>query len=269
MEATGSSAADGALVGSAQFPSHSASRRAASVAEHSYPWSNVTEEEIALTGGRVTAGVVRVGSTVRRPVGSNAAFVHELLRNLADAEFPYSPRFLGIDSHGREILSYVEGTVPSDLGLYSAKQLRVAAGMISRLHATTASISLSGENEVVCHGDLSPCNFVFRGEQPVAMIDFDSAHAGSRRIDVGYALWTWLEIGNPARDATETGEAIAQFCTDYGAGAPSDPLAAIHEAQEWLVGRCGPDEFGRGVAGWARRSQDWLSRNHSELINSI
>jgi hypothetical protein len=38
--------------------------------------------ETALTGGRLTPGVVRVGDTVRRPTGPHWLFVHALLAHL-------------------------------------------------------------------------------------------------------------------------------------------------------------------------------------------
>lgn len=53
--------------------------------------------EIALAGGRVTAGVVRVGDTVRRPIASDRTQVHSLLTYLEEARFASAPRFLGID----------------------------------------------------------------------------------------------------------------------------------------------------------------------------
>ena len=42
------------------------------------------QDEVPLRGGRVTAGVVRVGETVRRPPTANSDFVKRLLRHLAD-----------------------------------------------------------------------------------------------------------------------------------------------------------------------------------------
>ena len=60
--------------------------------------------EIPLLGGRLTPGIVRVGNTVRRLPKSNAPFVHNLLLFLEDQVFPFAPRFLGMDSRGREIL---------------------------------------------------------------------------------------------------------------------------------------------------------------------
>lgn len=69
------------------------------------------EDEIPLLGGDVTAGVVRVGSTVRRPTGAHSPLVHAMLQHLERVGFAGAPRFLGIDERGREILTYVEGEV--------------------------------------------------------------------------------------------------------------------------------------------------------------
>nr|WP_026876336.1 hypothetical protein [Jiangella gansuensis] len=49
--------------------------------------------------------VVRVGETVRRPVMPWSAAVQALLLHLEAVGFPYAPRFLGLDEHGREVLS--------------------------------------------------------------------------------------------------------------------------------------------------------------------
>ncbi|MFG1755530.1 hypothetical protein [Streptosporangium sandarakinum] len=59
-----------------------------------YVESPEPHREIPLVGGDVTEGVVRVGDTVRRPVGPNAPLVHALLRHLEEG----APRFLGIDA---------------------------------------------------------------------------------------------------------------------------------------------------------------------------
>ena len=49
--------------------------------------------ELPLAGGRQTPGVVRVGNTVRRPVGPNSSFVHHLLHYLEDVGFEGAPGF--------------------------------------------------------------------------------------------------------------------------------------------------------------------------------
>lgn len=70
---------------------------------------NDGEAEVPLQGGRVTPAVVRVGNTVRRPPRMNAEFVHVLLNHLAAVGFDGTPRFLGTDEQGRDVLSYIEG----------------------------------------------------------------------------------------------------------------------------------------------------------------
>ena len=69
------------------------------------------QAEIPLAGGDVTEGVVRVGDTVRRPVGPHSPLVHALLAHLESVGFEGAPRFLGIDGSGREVLSYIDGEV--------------------------------------------------------------------------------------------------------------------------------------------------------------
>ncbi|TMR09056.1 aminoglycoside phosphotransferase family protein, partial [Nonomuraea turkmeniaca] len=76
-----------------------------------YVEPDASHPEVPLAGGDVTEGVVRVGDTVRRPVGSNAPLVHALLRHLERIRFPGAPRLLGIDASGREVLTYVTGEV--------------------------------------------------------------------------------------------------------------------------------------------------------------
>ena len=224
-------------------------------------------DEIPLKGGRVTQGVVRVGDTVRRPIGRHSAFVHELLRHLESIDFPHAPRFVGIDSQGREILSYLEGWVPPDLEAFSDAQMRAAARIIKRYHEATAGTSLAGDQEVVCHGDLNPCNFVFPDGSPQFLIDFDCAFPGPRRIDLGYAIWLWLDIGNPELDPHETGRRVAAFLEEYGRGGPLDPIQAILDAQDWLTDRCNerPSSYTGKVAAWARSCRRWVEQQRERL----
>jgi len=67
--------------------------------------------EIPLLGARITAGIVRVDDTVRRPISGDRTAVHALLRHLEAVGFDGTPRFLGIDETGREILSFLPGSL--------------------------------------------------------------------------------------------------------------------------------------------------------------
>ena len=86
------------------------------------------------------------------------------------------------------MFSYLAGDVPVELDAsFSDATLTMAAQLIRRFHDATADTELTSGQEVVCHNDLSPCNFVFRSGKPVAMIDFDNAAPGTRLHDLGYA----------------------------------------------------------------------------------
>jgi hypothetical protein len=67
--------------------------------------------EIALGGGNVSGGVVRIGDTVRRPAGPWTAAMHALLDHLHAAGFHGAPRPLGLDELGREVLTFIPGTI--------------------------------------------------------------------------------------------------------------------------------------------------------------
>ena len=97
--------------------------------------------EQLLPGGFVNA-VVRVGDTVRRPPSPNAGFVHDLLDHLERHGWTGTPRYLGADADGREILSFLEGHVawedrqPAEVG--SDASLAEVARLARQLHDLTA-----------------------------------------------------------------------------------------------------------------------------------
>lgn len=226
-------------------------------------FATTMKNETPLIGGRTTAGVVRVGDTVRRPAGPDHTLAHELLTHLERVGFPYSPRFLGIDEQGREILTYVEGWVPTDLGTFSDRQLQAAARIIAAFHDATTGSPLAAGSEVVCHGDLSPCNFVFRGDAPVAIIDFDACFRGSRRIDIGYAAWLWLDIGDPGLDPVDVGRRLSLFL--HSCGVRSDmAVGAVLDAQSWLEQRCRAS-CSRDTEHWAAGCRAWVLTHRTLL----
>ena len=134
------------------------------------------ERAIALTGGRTTTGVVRIGNTVDRPISARAP----------------------------------------ELGDFSDSQLVAAACLLRQLHDETLDCPLRKTHEIACHGDASPCNCVFVDGMPTAFIDFDNAHAGSRLDDLGYAAWLWIDIGNDDLSVDRQGQRVADFFRAYG-----------------------------------------------------
>lgn len=212
--------------------------------------------EIPLEGGRITTGVVKVDNTVRRPLSENSPFVHSLLQHLERSGFPGAPRFLGIDDKSREILSYLEGTVPSDLAWFSDNQLESAAKLIRHYHNATSGLAQAYDAEVICHNDLSPCNFVFVDGIPHATIDFDAAQPGSRISDLSYAAWMWLDIGNTEIAAVEQRRRLALFCQAYGIPLDQDFVEAMLQRQ-WQLKEQGEKEADSAMKTWAKNCYAW------------
>ncbi len=152
--------------------------------------------EKKLSGGRTATNVVQIGNTVRRTVKTKSQFTRDLLKLLEKKHFEYSPRFLGIDEKGREILTFTRGSVPHKDMKWTNSQLISIVIMIKKFHDATEGSNLTGKKEVVCHNDISPWNIVMLDNRPVGLIDFDSAAPGKRADDLGYFLWTFLKLGS-------------------------------------------------------------------------
>ena len=226
-----------------------------------------TETEVPLAGGRTTCGVVRIGDTVRRPIGENSSFVHKLLNDLEEKKFQFAPKYLGMDEKGREILSFIDGVVPTDLGDFTHVQIKQGAEILSELHKITESMTNNGE--VICHGDASPANFVFKDGLPIAMIDFDAAHVGTLKEDVGYSSWLWSNLGFRTQNSRDIAEKLIAFLAGYKEFDRSVLVESIVDAQRILLERFTVelDEGKDMLAGieWVTNCQQWLKHNGEKV----
>jgi aminoglycoside phosphotransferase (APT) family kinase protein len=147
----------------------------------------MSEPEI-LAGGGVNE-VVRIGDVVRRPAGSWAPLVHDLLRHLRERGFTGAPRPHRITGDGYEILDYLPGEVSNYPPLPAATTvtaLESAARLLRAYHDATAGFAATAPRdgwqlpavepvEVLCHGDFAPYNCVLTGDTVTGMFDFDVA----------------------------------------------------------------------------------------------
>jgi len=187
-------------------------------------------EEQPLTGGNVSAGVVRVGDTVRRPAGPWTPSVHALLTHLHEAGFRSAPRPLGIDERGREVLAFVPGEVvwPDRFALVeqTAGLVRVAR-MIRDFHEAVQDFRPPREacwqvlvpaegDDIIAHQDLAPWNLV-AGESGWAFIDWDTAAPGSRLWDVAYAVRGFVPLSaHPDWQTPDAAARLRLFADTYG-----------------------------------------------------
>jgi Ser/Thr protein kinase RdoA (MazF antagonist) len=222
--------------------------------------------EMPLHGGRVTRDVIRVGHTVRRPRTPTSEFVASLLADLERRGLGAAPRHLGTDEQGREVFTFIEGVVPAELESdFTDETLASAARLIRRYHDATAASSLAQPAEIVCHNDLSPCNFVFRDGAPVGIIDFDAAAPGSRLQDVGYAIFLWLNLGTDGPAATEQRRRIEVFCDAYGMEAEESVIAAVVDSVSRNIDRLRAGARCADAAWWEVQLA-WIGQHREQLV---
>jgi hypothetical protein len=177
--------------------------------------------EIPLAGGDVTEGLVRVGDTVRRPPGPHSPLVRALLTHLAAIGFEGAPRFLGIDSSGRDVLGYINGEVagrPRPPWIADEARLasvgRLVRGYDDAASSFTPAPDLLGNSapaappgippapaypaELIGHVDITPENVVFRDGTAYALIDFDLAKPATRADEMYNAMQWWAPLADPA-----------------------------------------------------------------------
>jgi aminoglycoside phosphotransferase (APT) family kinase protein len=212
---------------------------------------------------------MRVGDTVRRPPNANSDFVRRPLGHLAARGFDGVPRSFGTDKVGREVFSYIEGEVPAELGFHDDRALCAAAVLIRRFHDLGAELMTSSAAhevgiEVICHNDLSPCNFVFKDGLPVAMIDFDAASPGTRAYDFGYAAWLWLDFGSPEVPPAEQRRRLRLFADAYGGMDRHVVLRSMMERQMVLVAE-GTRQGNSAMSAWAADCLQWTRHHAPEL----
>ena len=234
--------------------------------------------ETVLRGGDLNV-VVRIGDTVRRPVGRWSPAVHALLRHFEQVGFDGAPRFIGIDEQGREILSYVEGEpahapVPAgddavfELGALLRRMHDAQAGLAAPAGAVWQTmVGAPGQGEVVCHYDCFWPNVVFRDGSPSALIDWDLASPGPRLHDLASAanFWTPLRPDDQSEawglptDRQE--QRLRALCDGYGlTEAEREPLVgAVAEINR--IGLATYQQWGRAERrpGWGEtwdRDQD-------------
>ncbi len=133
--------------------------------------------------------------------------------------------------------------------------------MLRRLHDATAGSELAGGQEVVCHNDPSPCNYVFVDGRPAAFIDFDHAAPGDRLRDVAYAGWLWTMSADDGPPLPEQARRLRLMADTYGLSDTSVLLDAVLLRQEEnlaaaLARSQSPDpavaEHGHASATWQR-----------------
>jgi len=215
------------------------------------------QEEVPLAGGISTPGVVRVGDTVRRPLKPDSDVVHALLAHLARCGFEGAPRYLGVDSRGRTILSFIEGFAPPHNGFRLSEQgVRAGARLVRTVHDLTQGTKFAAGSDVACHPNLSQPNFIFQDMIPVAIIDWDGTRPGARLANFGDFLWAFVHPaiygdGEPAAHMLR----VAADAYGWSGGGLVDAMLATVQHFQTVV------EGDQGAMEWAASELAYMERN--------
>jgi len=258
------------------------------------------EVETRLLGGTANRGlVVRVGDTVRRPLRPSSPAVHALLDHLSQVGFEAVPEFLGVDTQGREVLTYVPGetvTAPYPAWSMTDAALESVARLLRRYHEAVAGFDPAGHNwaepvpsaytdGLVGHNDPNLDNLVFRDGVAVALIDFDLAGPGSALWDVAAAVRLWAPL-RPDADILDARQGqsltrLRRFADAYDLSDPDrnrlvDAAAANHiwcmdyvrrgaeSGHPWFHQR-----WTTGESTLTDRTNHWFTTHHDVLHQAI
>ncbi|UVY83551.1 phosphotransferase [Brachybacterium sp. NBEC-018] len=184
------------------------------------------EPEIPLAGGNASAGVVRVGDTVRKPWTSHSPGVLALMGTLRDRGVDL-PAPLGQDEQGRMVTEYVPGALAMDSPALTRAQLAEVGAMVRGIHDACAGLSAQElglgpalipvpDADLVCHGDLTPWNLVL-GPRWV-FIDWDGAASSTRAWDLAYSAQAFT-LNDVTADPHHAAEDLRAFVLGIGDGA--------------------------------------------------
>ena len=172
--------------------------------------------EVPLTGGNVSAEVVRVGDTVRKPATAATPAIEAFLAHLNAAGFTGAPTTLGRDGQGRHVVEFVPGDLAHELPPMTLPELGRVGWLIRELHDASATFVPPGDavwdvaiapdrEDLICHHDLAPWNLVRdSASDRWVFIDWDGAGPGSRLWDLAYAAHGFVLLGaggDPDHDA--------------------------------------------------------------------
>jgi hypothetical protein len=257
-------------------------------------------KEVPLTGGDITEGLVRVGNTVRRPHLAQSPAVAAYLAHVASAGFTAVPRWHGRDEKGRDILDFIEGTVPGtppEPWAVTDQVVAEIAVLLRRLHDTSESFvpppdaewfgqhlkvqlppdleRLYEKPELISHCDVTPQNTVFRDGHPIAFIDWDVSRPTTRLLDVLDTVTWWVPLTHPADRAPafagcDVPARLRKFLDAYGLDQDRRdqflPLAHRAARRSWYLMQAAAEQDG---GGWARMWADgvgyWLRRRQEWL----
>jgi len=240
----------------------------------------MNHEEIPFTSGESNQKVVKVGDTVRKEPSENSELVREVMAVLSNNNFQYSPKYLGIDQKGREIMTYIEGEQMNHTEI-TVDLMKQTLKVLKQFHNIFSTSDLSQDQETVLHTDYAPWNLIVKEGKLVGVIDFDKVIPGKRIYDVAYICWNLLDIGSKNSNFTE--EEILKYLpiliNAYGEIDTSEFVDVLLSEQNRIllerelrvkeVEEGEEKEYREGICEDIKKQIEWVKRNRLNIEKAL
>ena len=191
-----------------------------------------TGQPVWLAGN--VGGAWRIGATVHRTAGPWTPAVHALLDFLAPRA-EHTPRVLGFDEQGREVLTFLPGRVIDiDTELLTEGQIDSLVSWTRSFHEAVAGFGHPGpwryprvpQASLIGHNDIAPYNVCFDGDQVAGVFDWDLAGPATPLMELAFIAWNcvplWRDIGDEV-----SAQRIQRICSAYGGIDPACLVDAV------------------------------------------
>ena len=178
-------------------------------------------------------GALRIGDTVHRATGPWTPAVHALLAHL-EHRLAHLPRVLGFDDQGREVLTFLPGTVGGGDTPLTREQLRSAVAWTREFHLAVAGFSHPGpwrtfglpDPTIIGHNDIGYYNLCFDGDELVGVFDWDLAGPTNPLMELAFIAWNgvplWRDTG-----PEQAVDRLRVIASGYGGFTPRQILEAV------------------------------------------
>jgi predicted metal-dependent phosphoesterase TrpH len=224
-------------------------------------------KKVTLRGGR-NNHVVKTGSMVQRTIKGNQLLFQGFFKFLNEKKFSFIPKYLG-EKDNLNHFEYTQGFVPDNIGRTTINQLVEFMKIVRKMHDLSKEFTKT--DQVICHGDLSPCNVVFEGPHIKAIIDWDNIYIGNRWEDISYILWLWINIGSHHKGIQLIVDEIKIGLKAYGSGLDSYKANIVenlkYRMQKVIQDVAPTNPYYQNIKNWVTESIEKIERNRKLFIN--
>ena len=179
-------------------------------------------------------GAWRIGGTVHRTAGPWTAAVHALLDFLAP-RVQHTPRVLGFDDQGREVLTFLPGrVVDTGRAPLTTGQIDSLVSWTRGFHEAVAGFGHPGpwrfprvpRASLIGHNDIAPYNVCFDGDEVAGVFDWDLAGPTTPLMELAFIAWNCVPLWQDMGDEVSA-ERIRRICQAYGGIHPVHLVDAV------------------------------------------